>query len=350
MEEFLAVFSKWAVELDLDRLLLPPPSHLWRQLAMDGHWGPGFVKRNAIPLRARETRRALSPTPWHFRSRNASVCLYNDARLHHLSAAGLEIIPAANIQGAGSRLTWLSGNTWKTDPFQVTSPPPSEGHRYYQSKPIQLPDAQGLTAMQRGYTWETIQWWIGTENGILWISQLISHAFLTCDKLRYILGNPVLTQVSNAAVPVTELETAEGIKTDTQGESVSISSGKFLRFGDVFVGATSPLEFGRPSRDAFHTFPLPPGTFLRDFSCSNELRVQLSETPPQVECRDSLFFAVEIGNQAPSLSAHRDPLVWTLKAKSGCFVARQREGIWSYTFETHSGHAELPRIGFRFRT
>lgn len=282
MEEFLPILSKWSIELELNRLLLPPPSNLWRQMVIDGHYGRGLITRLAIPLESVTTRRVLPPTPWHFRLGDSSVCLRHDVKLHHLSAAGLDIIPAASALDFGSGLTWLARDKWKIDPFQVNPPRPSEAHRYIESKQVELCGVLGLASTQRGFYWETRQWWISSGNGLLWIGHLFSHTRASCERLHFVLGNPVVTRQSNKAVPVTEVVTAEGKSASTQGDPISISSPNFLRFGNVFIGATAPVEFIRPSRDAFHTFPVPHGELLRDFDKSNELRLHLCETPMQV--------------------------------------------------------------------
>jgi len=148
---------------------------------------------------------------------------------------------------------------------------------------------KAAATMQRGYTWETRQWWIGTGDSLLWIGQVISHGTPRFEKMHFILGTPVLTRISNQAVQVTEVENAEGIKADTQGVGVSVSSRKYLKFGDVFVAGTAPLEFARPSKEAFHTFPLPGGCLWRDCTSSNELRLHLSETPRECGGPRKLF-------------------------------------------------------------
>jgi hypothetical protein len=349
-DEFLHLPSNRAIELGLNRLLLPEPSHLWRRLGMDAHLGRTLVERMDLPLVSRATKRALPPTPWHFQKGDVSACLADDFKLLQVSSDGLEIIPAANALRVDSGVIWHGGGAWRRDVLQSQPPRPSEGHRYCDCKPIQLHGAAGLTTTQRGYIWETRQWWISNGNGLLWIGQLVNHSTVACDKMDYILGNPVLTRVSNKAVPVTEVETAEGARADTQGDAVNLSSRKFLKFGDIFVGATAPVKFIRPSKEAFHTFPVPGGRLLRDFDSSNELRVQLFDTPGSVECRESLFFAVEIGKKVPSLLSHRDPLFWRLEAKTGIFEARQYDGVWNYTFKNASWQEQLPQISFGFQS
>ena len=350
LDEFIQAPTQWAFELGLDRLLLAEPAQLWQRLVMDGHYIKGVVHRMEVALRPRKTKRLLAPTPWHFQKGNASVCLQDDAKIHHVSSAGLEIIPVAGAGGIGSGLFWKNEDTWNCDFLHAHPPKASEGHRYNVSKPIELPDVSGLAAMQRGYLWETRQWWISTGQNLLWIGQLITHTFPQCDKIDFILGNPVLTRILGEAAPVTEVESAEGAKADTQGEAVTISSRKFLKFGDLVVGATAPLKFIRPARDAFHTFPVPGARLLREFASSNELRLVLSETPVQLECRESIFFAVELGKETPSLSCRREPLAWNLKTRFGEFDACQTNDIWNYTFATASGRRELPDIGFGFHT
>ena len=346
IDEFIQLPSKWAAELDLNRLLLPSPSELWKQMIMDGHWGRSLVMRLDIPLENRTVKRKVVPTRWHFRQDNASVCLRNDLKLHHLSSAGLEIIPAAGALGSG--VTWQAEGGWKTDSVQINTPPDSAGLRFSKSRTIELGNASGLATMQRGYLWEMRQWWIGAGDGLVWIGQLISHAFPQCDRIDFLLGNPVLTILADKAVSVAEVKTAEGVVAETQGEPVRVSSREYLRFGDVFVGATAPMEFVRPARDAFHTFPLPGGRLLRDVPVSNELRLELSETPGKLECCESLFFAIEIGKRSPSIKTRREPNLWRMDCHQGVFEATQVDGRWGYTFDAGAGSQVLPPIGFGY--
>jgi hypothetical protein len=347
LDEFVHLPSNRSTELELDRLLMPEPSHLWRELAMPPHEGRTLITRMEATPGSSQSKRLLKPTPWHFRRGAASVCLQDDLKLVHLSSDGLEIIPAANALGVGTGLVWLGGGAWKMDVLQFQPPKASRAHRYTTSKAFQLGECIGLVTVQRGYIWETRQWWIGMGSSLLWIGQVVTHAMPTCDKIEFVLGTPVLTRISNRAVPVTEVESAEGEKAGTQGKAVKLSSGKFLKFGDVFIGATERLDFVRPGEDAFHTFPMRQGVF-RDCHCSNEVRVQMSEAPVTLGCRESLFFGVEIGRQAPSLNSHRDPLRWRLEARAGIFEARQSGDLWHYTLETASGREDLPQTGFGF--
>ena len=164
---------------------------------MPPHEGRTLVTRMEAVPPSNPAKRPLKPTPWHFLRQTASVCLRNDFKLLQLSADGLEIIPAANTLGVGSGLVWLKGTAWKKDLLQSIPPTPSAGHRYHHSIPIQLHDGAGLTTTQRGYTWETRQWWIKAGGNLLWIVQLVTHAAPSCDKLKFILGTPVVTRSSN---------------------------------------------------------------------------------------------------------------------------------------------------------
>ena len=348
LDEFLQAPVRWAFELGLDRLLLPEPAHLWRRLAMDGHYVKGLGHRNDGKLAPRKTKRLLPPRPWHFQKQNCSICLRDDFKLHHLSSAGLEIIPAASTYGFGSGLVWKTAGEWKSDPLHVQPPKSSQGHRYNLAKSIQLPDIVGLASMQRGYMWETRQWWLSAGKSVVWIGQLITHWYPSCERIEFILGNPVLTRAGGEAVPVTEVISAEGIKADTQGDAVDLSSRRFLTFGDVSIGGTAPVSFIRPSEDSFHTFPVTGGRNLRDFDTSNELRVLVSEAPIRLDCRESLFFAIEIGKEAPSLSAHGEPSTWEVETTLGLFRARQSQGIWQYSIESPWGMNQLPETGFGF--
>jgi hypothetical protein len=201
--------------------------------------------------------------------------------------------------------------------------------------------------MQRGYLWETRQWWISSGKGLLWIVQLIPHAFPQCDGIKFLLGNPVVTRLAGQPVPVCEVESAEGIKADTQEGPLTVSSGKYLRFGEAFVGATLPLDFVRPSVDAFHTFPA--GQPWRDFSDSNHITLRVSEESRRWECRESLFFAIQIGGTIPVLEVSAKPGIWKVASESEIFEAGQTQGIWHYTIQGGSGKEEVPSIGFGSR-
>jgi hypothetical protein len=348
IDEFIHAPVRWAEELGLERLLLPEPSHLWRRLAMDGHYAKVLVHRTDAPLVPRKNKRKLPPTPWHFRTGEASVCLSDDTKLHHASSAGLEIIPAINSLGTGSGLVWEKDGAWKYDLLQVRPPKASQGHRYTDSGPIHLGPISGVASMQRGYVWETRQWWLSSGSSLIWIGQVTTHASPACDRTHFILGNPILTRLAGEPVPVTEVESSEGTKADTQGDAITLASPQFLRFGDVCIGGTAPVSFVRPARDAFHTFPAPGGRHSRESTSSNDLRVLLSETPTQYDCRVSLFFAVELGREKPSLIAQGDLTHWQLKTKLGNFEARQKDGIWSYDLDTGAGPETLPYVGFGF--
>ncbi len=346
LEEFPHLFASRAEEFGLDRLLFPEPSNLWKRLAMDGHNTKILVTRMEVALPQRGPARSLPPTPWHFRRGNASACLLDDTRLHHVSSAGLEIIPAASaVESTTPTLRWYSKGAWREDAL-VSSPPPSSATlRFHDSRPIELAGAAGVTSMQRGYTWEIRQWWLGFDTSLLWVGQLISHAFPQCDMVDFVLGTPVLTRLAGRPVPVTEVETAEGARAATQGDPASVSSARYLRFGDVFIGGTAPLEFVRPSAEAFHTFPTP-GRMWRDFASSNEVRVRVLDSPRTLECRESLFFAVEIGERAPALNVSQESFSWVVRSASGTFLAVQNEGVWSYALETASGRESLPGAAF----
>ena len=346
-DEFPHIFASRATELGLDRLLLPEPSNLWREMAMDGHMGKGLVTRMQVSLPHRG-RRHVPATPWHFQNDAVSVCLQDDFKLHQLSAAGLEIIPAANMLGVGSGVVWLKDGAWKSDYLQRHPPKASDGLRYCDGRPIQLRELSGLTSMQRGYTWETRQWWLGKGANLLWVVQLITHGVPKWDRLDFIVGTPLLTRVGNRAVPVATARSAEGMEIDTQGEAATLSSRKYLSFGNVVIGATLPLEFSRPSREAFHTFPLP-GRNWRDCTSSNELRLRVSEVPGQMESRESLFFAIESGNEVPTLHLASDRWHGTVESKLGTFRALQSDGRWAYTFSSAGGEEELPTNGFGAR-
>jgi hypothetical protein len=269
--------------------------------------------------------------------------------MHHVSAAGLELISVASVSGFLGGLRWLNNGVWKEDALQSHVPKTSEGLSFYDSKPIQAGAVTGVASMQRGYFWETRQWWLSSGNGLIWIGQLTTHAFPKCDEVDFVLGNPVITRLAGRHVPVADVQTEDGTLADTQGDAVSVTSPNWLRFGEIFVGATAPLEFVRPSSEAFHTFPIPLGTLWRDFTSSNELRLRVLDTPRQLESRESLFFAVEIGADAPALEASGDPQNWTLKSRVGTLEARQTDGVWRYTLETASTVAELPYVGFGYR-
>jgi hypothetical protein len=304
-----------------------------------------------IALPQRQASRSLSPTPWHFRAGPSSACLSDDRKIHQVSSNGLEIIPAANTHGIGSGLIWESSGDWKCDYLHANPPKASEGHPYVSATPVQMPGLIGLSTMQRGYLWETRQWWISCGQGnLLWVCQLITHSSPRSDKLHFLLGNPILTRLAEQPVPVTEVASAEGACADTQGDAATVASEKFLRFGDNFVGGTAPLNFVRPAKDAFHTFPAPGGRNLRDCPCSNELRVVLSDKPMQPDCRESFFFAVELGPEVPALAASRDSLTWKLRSRPGLFEAIQVNDIWRYTFTTSSGPRQLPQMGFGYQS
>jgi hypothetical protein len=346
-DEFTHIFEARAGELGLDRLLLPEPSHLWRTLALDGHTGRGLVDRMHVSLPRRKPR-VVPPTPWHFQKGNVSVCLDDDFKLHHLSSAGLEIIPAANPTGLGSGIVWLKDGVWKSDFLQRHPPKASEGLRYCDGQPIELREIGGLTVMQRGYLWETRQWWLTNGSGLLWIVHLVAHGIPKWDRLDFIIGTPVLTRVAGQAINVSTAQSAEGVEIDTQGEAATLASDKFLRFGDVNIGATLPLEFNRPSREAFHTFPSL-GRNWRDFTSSNELRLKIDKEPGQIDSRESIFFAIEINTEppAPELGFARTDA--TVRSKSGTFRAHQSEAVWAYTFEGAEGTETLPFCGFGSR-
>ena len=347
LEEFIHLPASRAVEMGLDRLLIPAPADEWERLVLDGHYGRVLVLRMDAAVRTPAFARSIPATPWSFSHGNASVCLSNDFKLHHLSSAGLEIIPAIGQQGHGSGLTWCVGGVWKRDLLQLHPPAPSEGLAYGGSKPIKLQGTRGLTSFQRGYGWETRQWWLGTGKGLLWIGHLFSHSGCDCEKMDFVLGTPVLTRRSGQPVPVTEVESVEGEKADTQGDAATISSGKSLRFGDNFVVATAPLQFLRPAKDSFHTFPLKQ-IYPWDCASSNQIRLLLSEEPMFVDCRESLFFAVQIGRDQPVLASQGDKHFWSLKAQTGEFKATLLNRVWNYTFKTFAGQEELPQIGFGF--
>ena len=349
VDEFPHLFTARDAELGFSRLLFPEPSHLWRQMTVDGHGGSGLVGRIETVLPSRETRRPSLPTSWHFQTGDVSVCLQDDSKTHHVSSAGLELISVPSAGGVTSGLRWLKDGVWKEDLLQVHPPGPSERLSYYDSRPIHLAGVAGVTSMQRGFFWETRQWWLSSGNGLLWVGQLITHFSPQCDQIHFVLGNPVVTRVAGRPVPVAEVETEEGTKADTQGEAIIISSPYYLRFGDVFVGATAPLEFVRPAREAFHTFPSPLGHLWRDFTSSNELRLLISKTPQQLETRVSLFFGVEIGRETPSLEISQTPLMSRVASRLGCFVARQSEGIWHYMLEREAAPEALPSAGFGYR-
>jgi hypothetical protein len=348
VEEFIHLPASRAVEMALGRLLLPAPADQWHQLVLDGHYGRVLVLRMSTPVRTPKTSRTLPPTPWSFRNGNASVCLKNNTRIHHVSYAGLEIIPSASSLGDGSGFTWRDQGVWKRDLLQLGPPPASEGLSYSRSEPIQGPGIVGLATCQRGYNLETRQWWISAGKSLLWIGQIFIHCDLRCEKMDFILGNPVLTRLLSRPVPVTEVETAEGKRVETQGEATSVVSESYLGFGDVKIGATAPLEFVRPSKEAFHTFPVSRQIYPRDCPCSNEIRIHLSKEPMRIACRQSLFFGVEIGLDPPALSGVEDVNFFKLKAGGGTFRATLVDGIWNYEFQNSAGSRALPQIGFGF--
>jgi hypothetical protein len=349
IDEFPHLFTARLKEYGFERALFPEPSHLWHRMVVGGHGGGGLSGRLERTFASPAVKRTLCPTPWHFQSGNASVCLRNNYKLHHLSSAGLELIPVAGTEGLGSGVRWFNGTVWKSDLLQASSPPASDGLRFYDAKPFQVGTASGLTSMHRGYLWETRQWWISSSDGLLWVVQLIPHAFLNCDALEFLLGTPVLTRLGGIPVPVSEVENDGGVKADTQGAAATLTSQKFLRFGDISVGATAPVEFRRPAGDAFHTFPLPKGLLWRDELSSNYLRVRLFDEPKAFELRESYFFAVQIGATPPSLDAKAEHSNWKVASNSKFFEARQNQGLWSYTLNDGSTKAELPAIGFTYR-
>ena len=349
LDEFPNLFTASSKEFGFDRMHFPEPSHLWNRLVVNGHGGKGLITRIEMEIPSRESKKLLSPTPWHFQKDNASVCLSDDRKLHHLSSGGLELIPVAGMAGLGSGVRWLYGRTWRQDRLQINPPVSSAGFDFIDSKPIRTGNVSGVSSMQRGYVWETRQWWISAGSGLLWITQLIPHGPLQCDGLDFLLGTPILTRLGGRIVPVSNVESAEGDKADTQGAAVTVSSLKFLRFGDLYVGATAPLEFIRPSADAFHTFPLPAGQLWRDCLSSNHIRIRISEEPKKLDCRESLFFAVQIGSECPGLEASAGPGMWKVPSGSEIFQARQTQGIWRYTIHTATKEEELPRIGFCYR-
>ena len=351
VDEFPELFTARDAEFGFSGLLFPEPSHLWRQMTVGGHNSGGLVSRMEAALPSRQEKRVLPPTPWHFQRGNASLCLQDDTKMHHVSAAGLEIISVPNGGRVAPGLRWLKKGVVKEDRLQVHPPKASEGLRFCDSRPIELENLVGMTSMQRGYYWETRQWWFTSGATLVWIGQLITHFSPECDQVHFVLGNPVLTRVAGRPVPVAEVESAEGVRADTQGAEVTVGSTRFLRFGDVLVGATVPLEFVRPSSDAFHTFPLAAGCFWRDYDRSNELRVVVDQTSRRLDCRESLFFAVEIGKEVPRLeTSATGPNAWTVKTTVGSFVSQQdNDGIWKYTLQDTTGSKELPYLGFGYR-
>ena len=346
IDEFPHLFTARKKEFGFERVLFPEPSHLWHRLVVGGHGGSGFGARLETTFPSPETKRTLPPTAWHFQKENASVCLCDDHKLHHLSSDGLELIPVAGTGGLGSGIRWLDRSTWRQDQLQIHPPKSSDGLCFHDANPFQVAKVVGVCSMQRGYLWETRQWWISTGNGILWVVQLIPHAFPQCDEIDFLLGTPVLTRLSGKPVPVSEVESAEGNKFDTQGTAVTVSPRKFLRFGDNFVGATLPLEFIRPFDDAFHTFPLPAGQLWRDTSSSNYLRIRVSQEPKKCELRESLFFAVQLGGMIPSLEVKAGAKMWKVASESELFQARYDNGIWHYSITSGSTTSQLPQIGF----
>jgi hypothetical protein len=347
LEEFIHLPASRAHSLGLDRLLIPEPAESWDRLILDGHYGRVLVLRLDTPVRSPRAVLPSPSSPWGFRD-HVSVTLTHDHKLHQASAGGLEIIPSACPLGDGSGLTWREGGSWKRDPFHLQPPRESRGLRYHGSQPIDALGISGLSTFHRGFIWETRQWWLGTGSSLFWIVQVISHSAPLCEKIDFILGTPVLTRVDGRPVQVTQVRTAEGDQADTQGEAVCISSKRYLRIGDAFVTASAQLEFLRPDRDSFHTFPLSKSIYPRDCTSSNELRVRLWEKGGRIDCRQSLFFAAQIGPDSPGLSAARMADSWSVRANQVNFIANLTHGVWNYSLERDSQKANLPRSGFGF--
>ena len=108
-------------------------------LATIDSWLP---REHAPTIRAQA--RLIEQTLSGFLRGQASVCLQDDRKLHHLSAAGLELIPVAGEGGLGSGLVWQSKGAWKTDSLQIQPPKESEGMSYCTSGPMQFGEFAGL--------------------------------------------------------------------------------------------------------------------------------------------------------------------------------------------------------------
>jgi hypothetical protein len=349
VDEFPQLFTARADELNLHRLLFPEPSHLWHRLVVDGHGGSGLVSRIERPAPLAHSPRPDVARPWHFQNKTVSVCLDHERKLHHLSAAGLEIIPAAGRATPGIGISWCQQGKWKHDLLQEHAPKSSPGLRYSNSVAIRSGDVTGLGTMQRGYVWETRQWWLSSGEALVWVTQLITHSFLSCEAIQFHLGCPVLTRAGGETVPVSELENAEGARVDSQGVAGTLLSREYLRCGDAFVTCTVPLQFVRPSDDSFHTFPTRQGNLWREAESSNQLQALVVEAPGKLECRQSLFFATVIDREARTLQVRRGAPGWTVDTPCGSFSARPHANKWHYSLQKEAQQMELPDLAFGYR-
>ncbi|MBC2602720.1 hypothetical protein [Puniceicoccus vermicola] len=332
-ETFLYQFWLRGQVFNFDRLLLPEPSDQWRDLIYDGHNGRSLVSEMMLFAKQPSiARTSLSLSVYTLYRNRCSVRFNENGTSRHISVNGLELIEANLPDSLNSPLLWKQNGNWVEDSILAKPPPPSPLHRYGRVLGQSFSGVELRATMQRGSDWEIRTWWITDGHRLQGIAHLIAHNAVRSDQVKFVLGNPCLTETEGVVKPVFSVSNSD-CSVNTFGPQQSLRSVDFLRIGDQYIRASTPMQFVRPSEDAFDGFPARNRKLWSKQKDSNRIEIVLSETSKQFHFRESLFVGMEIGGERTPPEVFDKPGIWTCGGKIGRFEATEVEGNWSYSFK-----------------
>lgn len=333
-ETFLYQFWLRGQAFNFDRLLLPEPSNLWRDLIYDGHNGRSLVAEMILFLKHPKTAQIEIPASnYTMLKERCSVRFNQNATPRHLSVNGLELLEANLPDSRNSPLQWKQDGEWVEDSILATPPPSSELQRYSSVLGQCFSHLEVRATMQRGSEWEIREWWLSDGKRLQWVGHFIAHNAVKTEAVKYVVGNPYLSESRGVVGPVqTVSNSMQSVK--TYGAKQLLKSSGTLLIGNQYIVSSNSIQFVRPDRDAFDGFPARNRKLWEKQKDSNRIEISLSTNPKQFKFRESLFVGFEIGSEQTSLETAKCSDGWECKGGLGCFKAQQVNGRWAYEWHT----------------
>lgn len=350
VEELMFPLWRRALQFDFGRTLVPGPAGRHRRITYDGHFGKALVGRLPLYAHPRPSSPPATPgNPATLRRKHVSLNLDEAGKPWLLSVAGVEFLQARRLGACSADLLWRRDGGVRIDPLMGRNLAASRNLSFQTIRREQFGGLESLRSLRRGALWELRNWWLASDDSLVWLVHAINHADMTLDSADLLLACPFLASDDRhtTTLGTVGLPGHPGISL-YGGPDLALSPGE-LSVGGCRLAASHPLCVCRPSSSAAAGFPLPPGTLWRDVTETNFISLQLVSEKTSLACRQGLWGAVVFG---ASTSAEMRPRVTV--AANQCEIriadigvsAEARRGVWHYTLARGNSRWTIADFGF----
>lgn len=349
VEELMFPVWRRALQFDFNRILVPGPADRYSRITYDGHFGKALVSRLSLYAHPRPSPPSSKPeNPATLRRDGVSLNLDEAGKPWLISVAGVEFLQARHCGACSADLLWRRDGGVRIDPLLGRNLATSRNLSFQTTHRERFGGLESLRTMRRGALWEMRNWWLATDDSLLWIVHAINHADITLDSAELLLACPTLS--SNDHHLTTTLATV-GVPAhpgvSLYGDAgIAVSSGG-LSAGRCRLAASHPLCVCRPSPSAATGFPLPPGTLWRDVMETNFISLRLAPEKTTLACRQGLWSAVVFGpsaDLAPRVTAAGDRC--EIHVADIDVSATARRGVWHYSLGQGYTRWSIADFGF----